>query len=90
MLALEPQGRYAWTGQDGWDGGTAPSPSRESRPPPAGIYMNGRPGCDDTAHIRGVTHPPSKYGHLPPRAPPPGGVPLPCAPLRSPPRSGRR
>lgn len=55
-------------GQEGRrDRGSAPSPGRESRPPPPGIYMNGRPGLDDTAHIRGVTRPLAKYGHPPPR-----------------------
>lgn len=72
--------RRRWDGT-GWEEqrhrGAAPSPGRESRPAPPGIYMNGRPGRDDTAQIRGVTRPPPKHGHPPPRAPPPGGDPLP-------------
>lgn len=68
--------RRRWDGREGRrHRGAAPSPGRESRPAPPGIYMNGRPGRDDAAHIRGVTRPPPKHGHPPPRAPPLAGIP---------------
>lgn len=67
-------------GTGGTERGSAPSPGRESRPPPPAAYMNGRPGRDDTAHIRGVTRLLPSAGSArpgPPGAPLPGGDPLP-------------